>query len=254
MLIDSHCHLDHLDLTQHDLPTILAEAKAVGIGYILAPGVDLEHFPHILEIANKYENIGVSVGVHPTEEVLPPSFDELLNFAVNPLVKGIGETGLDYAQCEHDCNLQLSQQALFTLQIEVAKKVKKPLVIHARAADRDMINILTTSGAREVGGVMHCFTGSWDVAKIMLDLDFYLSFSGIITFKNAASLREVVMKVPLERMLIETDAPFLAPVPMRGKSNVPAYLRYIAEFIASLRNISLEELAEKTSANFWRLF
>jgi TatD DNase family protein len=257
MLIDSHCHLDRLDLTNTSLATILEAAKLAGVGYILCPGIDLEHFPNILAIAKQYSsiiNIGVGVGVHPTEKGLAPEYDELLNFAQEQVVLAIGETGLDFAYCKHDQELQNYQRTLFALHIQVAKTVGKPLIIHSRATNNAIIDMLQVAKADAVGGVMHCFTEDWEAAKAALDLNFYISFSGIITFKNADALCTVAKKVPLDRILIETDAPYLAPIPMRGKTNVPAYVRYVAEFLAKLRNLSLEELTQQTSDNFFKLF
>lgn len=254
MLIDSHCHLDHLNLTDTDLPTILAEAKSAGIESILSPGINLEHFPKILSIAKQYQNIYVSVGVHPTENVAMPTADELMQYASEPLVKAIGETGLDYAECAEDMTAQKKQCSLFELHVQIAKQIKKPLIIHSRAADKDLLHILRSNDAKSLRGVLHCFTGNWEMAKAALDLNFYISFAGIVTFKNAEMLREVAKKVPIDKILIETDAPWLAPVPMRGKSNVPAYLKYTAELIANLRNQNFEEFATQTSENFWRLF
>ncbi len=254
MLVDSHCHLDKLalDKYQGSLDLALQQAAQQGVEYYLCVCIDLLHFPDILAIANRYHNVKVTVGLHPNEKVsMEPTVAELVQLAEHPLVLGMGETGLDYYRSEGDCAWQ---RARFRRHINAAKTVKKPLIVHTRQAPEDTLQILKEENATSVGGVMHCFTESWEVAKQALDLGFYISFSGIATFQNARALHEVVKKVPLEKMLIETDAPYLAPVPYRGKPNEPAYVRYIAEAIAILKNVDFDTVAKKTTENFYKLF
>lgn len=256
-IVDSHCHLDHLDLSNYnnDLTQALRAAHARGVNYILCPGVDLESFPAILSIAKRQPNVWAAVGVHPTEEnAREPGIEELCELAKDSLVVGVGETGLDYAECQNDEEEKKWQQELFVKHIQAAKMAKKPLIIHSRLAVRDILHILRSEKADEVGGVMHCFTEDLDSALMAIELNFYISFSGIITFKNADSLRDVARKIPLDRVLLETDAPYLAPVPMRGKPNQPEYLRYTTEYFAALRGLPLEEVARQTTENFFRLF
>lgn len=250
MLVDSHCHLDRLDLTpyQGKLELALEQAKINGVGHFLCVCVVLEEVPNILRIAQDYENVQASVGLHPTEEVVEePSVEQLVALANHPKVVAIGETGLDYYRCEGDIEWQRQR---FRNHIRAAKEIQKPVIVHTRQAQADTIKILQEENASAVGGVMHCFTETWEMAQAAMDLGFYISFSGIITFANAKDLQEVVKKVPLDRILIETDAPYLAPVPYRGKPNEPAYVRYVAEAIAHLKNISFAEVAEQTTANF----
>jgi len=257
LFVDSHCHLDRLDLSvyHNSLDEALAAAKAAQVGYILSPAVDLKTFNDILEIAKKHENISISVGVHPEELIEMPTLEQLISLGKNNLVAGVGEAGLDYAQvAENDLNTKLKQKELFRLHFAAAKALKKPLIVHSRAAEEDMYDMLKHEYQGAAGGVMHCFTDSYEMAKKVLDLNFYISFSGIITFKNAERLRDVCKKIPLDRILLETDAPYLAPVPVRGKSNTPEFLHYTAECIAALRGISVLKLADTTSENFFRLF
>jgi TatD DNase family protein len=254
MLIDSHCHLDRLDLSRHngELANALTAAKNNGIGYMLCVSIDLETFPNILKIAEEYSDISVSVGLHPTEVLSEePSVELLVELANHPKVIALGETGLDYYHQDTSHELQ---QLRFQNHIEAAKKIKKPVIVHTRQAKEDTLSILKKHHAQECGGVFHCFTEDWEMAKKGLDLGFYISLSGIVTFKNAIQLKEVAQKVPLDRLLVETDSPYLAPVPYRGKPNEPAYVRYVAEHIAELRGISFEEVAEKTTENFFNLF
>lgn len=257
MLIDSHCHLDRLDLTNHnnDLNAALNAAAKVNVKYFLCAGIDLENSRTILQIAKQYENVVVSVGLHPTEEATHiPTVEELCALADDSLVVAIGETGLDYARCLEDQNAQLLQQNLFRLHIRAAHKVKKPLIIHSRMAEADMFRILEEENAASIGGIFHCFTERWEAAEKALKMNFYISFSGIITFKNADSLREVAGKVPAEKILIETDSPYLAPTPLRGKPNEPAYLPYVAECLAKIRGVNIAEIARQTTENFSKLF
>lgn len=255
-LVDSHCHLDRLDLNHWDgqLDGALEYARQHGIGHMLCVSISLEEYPAILDIARSHENINVSVGVHPNEtEGKDPTADELMQLAQDPQVIAIGETGLDYFRQSKKSDLEW-QRDRFRQHIDAAKRCSKPLIIHTRESTEDTVKILREEGADQVGGVMHCFVENWEIAKQCMDLNFHISFSGIVTFKNATELQEVAQKMPLDRMLVETDSPYLAPMPYRGKTNQPAYTRYVAEHIARLRNISVEEIAENTTANFFRLF
>lgn len=256
MLIDSHCHLDRLDLTKYngDLDAALLAAKNAGVEYFLCPGVVLEDFPNILQIAKKHPNIVVSVGLHPSEDLAHElKVEELCNLADDSLVVGVGETGLDYFYAENEEQREFQRQRFIT-HIHAAKELKKPLIVHSRSAASDLLQILKREKAEQVGGVLHCFTEDWETAQVAIELNFYIAFSGIVTFKNALALQQIAKQVPLERLLLETDSPYLAPVPMRGKPNEPAFLRYTAEFISKLRDIDCDTIAEETSHNFFRLF
>ncbi|MBN1684030.1 MAG: TatD family hydrolase [Gammaproteobacteria bacterium] len=251
---DSHCHLDDLDLSKYDgkLENALKAAKDNGVAYILSACADLESFPKILEIAQTYSNVWCSVGIHPSVQCDPePSADQLAELARHAEVIAIGECGLDYHY--PDVN-PAHQQERFRQQIKAAKKVQKPMIIHTRDANEDTFSILKKEQVAQLGAVIHCFTGNWNWAKQYLDLGFYIGITGIVTFKKATDVQEVAKNIPLDRLLIETDAPYLAPVPHRGKPNEPAYVRYVAEAIAAIRHISLEELASATTENFFRLF
>ncbi len=254
MLIDSHCHLDRLDLAPFggSLNTALEAAHAEGVSHFLCVSINLENFPQVLTLAHHYPNIYASVGVHPSERAgREPTTDELILLAADSSVVAIGETGLDYHYNQGDLQWQ---QERFRRHIAAAKTVGKPLIIHSREARADTLAILEQEGAAKVGGVMHCFTEDWETASRALDLGFYISFSGIITFRNAEELRQVARQVPLERLLVETDSPYLAPVPYRGKSNHPAWLPAVAQQLAAVRNISLSALATVTTTNFNTLF
>jgi len=254
MLIDSHCHLDMLDLGKYDdqLQGAINAAHDNGVGHILTVGVTLEDFPVVLKIAETYNGVSCTVGLHPSErQAKEPSINDLIELAEHVQVIAIGEVGLDYFHCSGDLSWQHER---FRRHIQAAKYIKKPLVIHSRESSEDMYRILKEEGADEIGGVLHCFTGSYEEAQRFLDLGFYLGISGIVTFKKALQVQEVARKAPLNRLLIETDAPYLAPVPYRGKSNEPAYVHYVAEYIAKLREISYAEVAEQTTANFLELF
>jgi len=225
---------------------------AEGVDYALCAGVSLERFPGILAIAEAHPGIFASVGVHPDgEEGEEPSEQRLMDLAAHPKVVAIGETGLDYYRLQGDLEWQRER---FRTHIRAAKKVGKPLIIHTRSAADDTLAVLKEEGAEAVGGVFHCFTENAAMAQAALDMGFYISLSGIVTFKNAVDLKEVAKMVPLERLLVETDSPYLAPVPHRGKLNQPAFVRHVAEEITSLRNIPLSELAAATTNNFFRLF
>ena len=250
-LVDSHCHVD-FDPLGSDLPSVLERARASGVSHLLCVSVTLEKFPGVLAIAQEHPQVFASVGVHPNErQGRDPTVDELTALAVEPKVVAIGETGLDYYRSEGDLTWQ---QERFRHHIRAAKEARKPLIIHTREAADDTVRIMREENARSAGGVMHCFTETWETARAALDQDFYISFSGIVTFRNAERLREVARKVPAERLLIETDAPYLAPVPHRGKTNEPSYVRYVAECLAELRGEPLETIASQTTENFFRLF
>jgi len=222
------------------------------IGCAVCIGVTLEDFPRILALAEAHPNILATVGVHPENTgVKEPTIDSLVELARHPRVVGIGETGLDYYWHKDAPEWQRER---FCTHIRAARAARKPLVVHNRDATADTLRVLTEENASDVGGVMHCFTETWDVAEQALDLGFYISISGIVTFKNALVVKEVARRVPLDRLLVETDAPYLAPVPFRGKINQPAYVRYVAEEIASLRGISYDAVAAATTENFFRLF
>jgi TatD DNase family protein len=254
MLADSHCHLDRLDFAAlgGNLDTAIATAHAAGVNYLLSISVDLDSLPGLLAIAERYPGVYASVGVHPAEQVRhEPGVEQLAALARHPKVVATGETGLDYFHCKGDTEWQRER---FRTHIRAARRSGKPLIVHSRDAREDTLRILDEEGAANVGGVMHCFTEDWDTARRALDLNFYISFSGIVTFHNAKALRKVAARVPLERMLIETDAPYLAPVPHRGKTNQPAYVRYVAEQIAALHNLPVEEVARISTNNFIKLF
>ena len=251
MYVDSHCHIDFPELAAQ-LPVVLEAMARERVTHALCIGVNLPDLPGVLQIAAGHANVFASVGVHPDYEQTPePTVDGLVELARRPKVVAIGETGLDYYRLTG--NLEW-QRARFRTHIRAARECGKPLVIHTRAAAADTLAIMREEGASDVGGVMHCFTESWDVAQGALELGFHISFSGIVTFKNAQELKAVACRVPLARMLIETDAPYLAPVPFRGKLNQPAYVRYVAQEIARLRTLPVDDIAQATSANFFRLF
>lgn len=253
-LVDSHCHLDRLDLTPFDgkLEGALQHAAEHGVGHMLCVCIDLEHFNDVLTPAKQHANISASVGVHPNEELTTePGIEDLLRLAADEDVVAIGETGLDYFRSEGDLNWQRDR---FRTHIAAAKQCNKPLIIHMRDAAEDTLRILREEGADEVGGVMHCFTENWAIAQQALELNFRISFSGIVTFNSAKELKEVAKQVPADKMLIETDSPYLAPVPFRGKSNQPAYVQHVAAHIAELRNTDIEEIAQQTTNNYFELF
>ncbi len=251
MFIDSHCHLDFDGLSQQT-DDILARMKAAQVTHALCISVTRTEFPDVLRLAQTHDNLFATVGVHPDyEDTLEPDMQWLCENAALPKVIGIGETGLDYFRLQGDLEWQRER---FRTHIRAAVAVGKPLIVHTRSASEDTIRILKEEGAQRVGGVLHCFTETWDVAKAGMEMGFYVSFSGIVTFKNAESLREVARQMPLDRILIETDSPYLAPVPMRGKTNEPSFVPHVAARIAQERAMSVEELGAITSANFARLF
>jgi TatD DNase family protein len=253
MLVDSHCHLDCLDLSEYqgDLAAALT-AAAQDVSHMLCVCIDLTNLPAVLMIAEQYAQVFASVGLHPnvTDEA-EPTVEQLVELAHHPKVVAIGETGLDYYRSNGDLNWQ---QDRFRRHIQAAHAIKKPLIIHSRQAREDTVQIMREEQADQVGGVMHCFTEDWDMAKRCLDLGFYISCSGVVTFNNAQSLQDVISKVPLDRLLIETDSPYLAPVPFRGKPNEPKYVKYVAQKVADIKHISYEQVAAVTTANFFNLF
>ncbi|MDD2658484.1 MAG: TatD family hydrolase [Methylococcales bacterium] len=254
MLIDSHCHLDRIDLNpyQNDFACFMHEAEAKQIEHLLCISIDLESYPAMLDLVAGFPQISVTVGVHPNvQDCKDPGVDELIALGQSDKVIGIGETGLDYFRSEGDLDWQRQR---FRRHINAAKTLKKPLIIHTREARDDTLRILKEEGASEAGGVIHCFTEDWKFAREALDLNFYISFSGIVTFKNAEAIKEVAKKVPADRFLIETDSPYLAPAPFRGRPNYPTYVRYVAEQIAGLRGISTNKAAELSTKNFYNLF
>jgi TatD DNase family protein len=252
-LTDSHCHLDLLDLApeQGDLNCVIKRAQENGVHYLLNVCVSMADFPVLLKTAEAYPFVAASVGLHPNEQDETVDLETLVTLAKHPKVVAIGETGLDYFRSTGDLDWQRER---FRTHIQAAKKAKLPLIVHTRDAKDDTIRVMQEEGADSIGGVMHCFTEDWETARLALAMNFYISFSGIVTFKNATVMQEVAKKVPLERILIETDAPYLAPNPHRGKANEPAYVRHTAEFIANMRGISLEAFADQTTNNFFSLF
>ncbi len=250
-LVDSHCHLDFPEF-DGKLDAVREEMRASGVTHALCISVNLADFPKVLALAEAYDNFFASVGVHPDhDERAPVDSRRLVELARHPRVVAIGETGLDYYRVSGDLEWQRER---FRAHIRAARECGKPLVIHTREAAEDTLAIMREEGAAEVGGVMHCFTESQAVADAAIALGFHISFSGIVTFKNAGALKEVARRVPLERLLVETDSPYLAPVPHRGKTNQPALVRHVAEELARLRGIPLSELGAGTTDNFFRLF
>ena len=252
MLVDSHCHLDFPEL-RADLGGILSRMSDNGVTHALTISTTLETFPAVRELAHAHANVWCSAGVHPDEQRdgREATLDELVAMGSDDRVVAIGETGLDYYRLEGDLEWQRER---FRTHIRAARKLGKPLVIHTRASAEDTLRVMREEGAEEVGGVMHCFTETLEVARGAMALGFHISFSGIVTFKNAKDLKEVAREVPLERMLVETDSPYLAPVPHRGKQNQPAFVKHVAEEVATLRGIAFEDVARATTDNFFRLF
>jgi TatD DNase family protein len=251
MLVDSHCHLDFPDLAGR-LDEVLAEMATHDVGHALCVCVSLTDFEQVLAVAMRDDRLSASVGVHPDYADTPePDVDTLVRLAAHPKVVAIGETGLDYYRTEGDTEWQRER---FRVHIRAARRAGKPLIVHTRAAAADTLRLMREEGADAAGGVMHCFTEDWPTARAALDLGFHVSFSGIVTFRNAAALREVAAKVPDDRLLIETDAPYLAPVPYRGKTNEPAYVRFVAACLAELRQQSMDRVSELTTENFFNLF
>ncbi|MFT4747475.1 MAG: TatD DNase family protein [Congregibacter sp.] len=251
MFVDSHCHLDKLDKTPEELSDVLNFARSRGVEHFLCVSVSVKDFPLMLETVKKFNDVSVSCGVHPLHQEDACSYDELLNMADNEEVVAIGETGLDYFYSAETKSVQLTS---FVDHIKVANKLSKPLIIHTRDAREDTIDLLKLHKDPATKGVLHCFTETWEMAQAAIDLGMYISISGIVTFKTATELQQVVKKIPLDKLLIETDSPWLAPVPYRGKPNQPGFVREVGEFIAELRGISVEELAKITTNNFYDLF
>ncbi|MBV2131302.1 TatD family hydrolase [Pseudomonas sp. MAP12] len=254
MLVDSHCHLDRLDLAAHggSLDAALAAARARGVGRFLCIGISADNAAAVRRLAASHADVYCSIGVHPLdlEPGAEPALDWLLHELDHPRVVAIGETGLDYHYQPEAATLQ---QASFRLHLEAAQQTGKPVIVHTREARQDTLDMLRAADLPQAG-VLHCFTEDWEMAKAALDLGYYISLSGIVTFRNAEALREVARRIPADRLLVETDAPYLAPVPHRGKPNLPEYVRDVAEFLAGLRGVAFETLAEQTTANFQRLF
>ena len=249
--VDSHCHINFTELYQN-IDSILSKMSSNKVTHALCVSVTLDKLPDIFKIANTYAHIFASVGVHPDyEDIEEPSVEVLCRLAKENKVVAIGETGLDYFRVQGDLTWQRDR---FRTHIKAAIQSNLPLIIHTRNAAEDTLKIMREEGADQVGGVMHCFTESLDVALEAIKLNFYISFSGIVTFKNATDLKEVVKAIPLDRMLIETDSPYLAPVPYRGKINDPSNVIHVAEEIAKLKNISVEEVGQVTTQNFFKLF
>jgi len=254
MFIDSHCHLDRLDLQayQGDLSLALQAAREQGVSHFLTVSVELKDYPVLSAFTEQYADVSMSVGVHPSDVAgnsEPVTIDLLCQLAQHPKVVAIGETGLDYHYHPEQAAIQ---QESFITHILASKQCAKPLIVHTREARKDTIDLLKSYQAEQ--GVLHCFTEDWPTAKAALDIGFYVSFSGIISFANAKDLREVAAKIPLDRLLVETDSPYLAPVPYRGKKNEPRFLPAVAKALAEVRGLSVEELAKITTANFGRLF
>ena len=251
MFVDSHCHLDFPDLAETIQP-LLDLMRKNDVGCAVCIGVNLEDFPRVLALAEAHPHILATVGVHPeTADAREPTVAGLVSLAQHPKVIAIGETGLDYYWHKDAPEWQRDR---FRIHIRAAIEVCKPLVIHNREATADILRLMAEEGAEQVGGILHCFTETWEVAEEALSMGFHISLSGIVTFKNALSVKDVARRVPLDRLLIETDAPYLAPVPFRGKLNQPGYVKYVAEEIARLRGIPVEDLAKATTDNFYRLF
>ncbi len=251
MFIDSHCHLDFPDLASN-LDELLANMQSSQVTHALCVGVNLENFPRVRALAESHPHLYASVGVHPDyEDISEPDADQLVALADHAKVVALGETGLDYFRLKGDLEWQRER---FRQHIRAARQCDKPLIIHTRSAAEDTLRIMEEEGADKVGGVMHCFTESWEVAQRALDLNFYISFSGIVTFKKSTELQSIAKTVPLDRLLVETDAPFLAPEPHRGKTNEPAFVNHTGRFLANLLGLDEKELAQRTSENFFSLF
>jgi TatD DNase family protein len=251
MLVDSHCHLNFPELAEN-IDAIRQSMFDAQVGHALCVSVTLDKFPEVLSLAMQFDNFYASVGVHPDyEDIQEPTIEELLNLSKHPKIIAIGETGLDYFRLTGDLEWQRKR---FRTHIKAAVLANKPLIIHTRSAAADTLRIMQEEGANRVGGVMHCFTENLEVALAAIDMGFYISFSGVVTFKNAAQLKQVAQAIPLNRILVETDSPYLAPIPFRGKTNQPAYVKYVAQEIANLRGISLDEVMLATTQNFFNLF
>lgn len=253
MLVDSHCHLDRLDYKEkhNDIADVIEKAKVKGITHLLSVCVTLDDYPAMAEMIKPFPQVSSTCGVHPLYKEAVMDEDLLLAYASSEKVVAIGETGLDFFYSPETKEWQIDA---FRRQIRVAKKLKKPLIIHTRGARQDTLTILKEEGAEEVGGVLHCFTESIEMAEEAMKMGFYISVSGIVTFKNAKELQSVIKAIPLERLLVETDSPYLAPVPYRGQENEPAFTHDVAMFVADLKGVTYQELAEITTTNYFNLF
>lgn len=253
MYIDSHCHLDRLDLTSFDnnLDNVISAAQLAQVNQLLCVSVTLEDFPSMAEQTAKYENVLLTCGTHPLNQGDEVDQNLLAELSQSPRVVAIGETGLDYFYAPETKAVQLDS---FRKHVRVANQLNKPLIIHTRDAQQDTLDILRAENAENVGGILHCFTETWEMAEQAIAMGFYISFSGIVTFKNASALREVAKQVPDDKILIETDSPYLAPVPHRGTQNQPAYVVEVAKHLASIRGQSVEHIAKVSTENFNRLF
>jgi TatD DNase family protein len=251
VFVDSHCHLDKLDKTSEELADVLNFARNRGVEHFLCVAISVKDFPAMLATVADFDDVSVSCGVHPLYQEDACSYDDLLNMASNESVVAIGETGLDYF---YSAETKAVQLVSFVDHIKVANKLNKPLIIHTRDARVDTIELLKEHKNPSTQGVLHCFTENWEMAQAAIELGMYISISGIVTFKTATELQEVVKKIPLDKLLIETDSPWLAPVPYRGKPNQPGFVREVGEFIAELKGISVDELAKVTTDNFYKLF
>lgn len=250
MLVDSHCHF-HLLTDGTDAETVIAAARAEGVCHFLNVAVDVESRDRLIAFAADHSEVSTSIGVHPSATGQDPDVRALAQLADHPEVVAIGETGLDYVHNEGDLEWQRER---FRRHVRAAREIGLPIIVHSRGAPADTVRILREERAGEVGGVIHCFTEDWATAEALLELDFHLSLSGILTFRNAEALRETAARIPLERLLVETDSPYLAPVPHRGHENRPAWVRHVAERLAELKGVSLETVAAATTENFFRLF
>lgn len=254
MLVDSHCHLDRLNLDRYDgeLDGAIDAARARGVDQLLCISISLDNVEKVIDIAHRHPRVLASVGVHPCDvKAGTASRAQLLDWTRRDKVVAVGETGLDY---HYETESQALQQESFALHLQVAGEVGLPVVVHTRDAREDTLDLIRRHGNPDSAGVLHCFTESWEMASAAMDMGYYISLSGIVTFKNAESLREVARRMPLDRLLVETDSPYLAPVPYRGKPNEPRYVREVAEFVAEVKGLSFEALAEATTENFYRLF
>ncbi|MGH1371525.1 MAG: TatD family hydrolase [Cellvibrionaceae bacterium] len=254
MLVDSHCHLDRLKLDKYDgdLTKALQAARDADVGKMLCVGISLENREAVTGLAEKFDDVVASVGVHPLDvESGLATEAQLIEWGKHEKVVALGESGLDYYYSDESKDVQ---QESFAVHLRAAAEAKLPVIVHTRDARQDTLDLIAEHGCQESAGVLHCFTESWEMAKAAMDMNYYVSISGIVTFKNADALRDVARKMPLDRLLVETDSPYLAPVPFRGKSNEPAFVREVAKFVADLKGISYDKLCEITGDNFHRLF
>lgn len=254
MLIDSHCHLDRLSL-EHcggSLPAAVEAAQGRGVDAMLCVCISADNKDEVLGIAESFPNIFASAGVHPSDVMTDVvTVDEFKSWAAHPKIVALGETGLDYYYAPDSANVQ---KASFAAHLRAGGELDLPVIVHTRDARQDTLDLIREYGDPEAAGVLHCFTESWEMAAAAMDMNYYISISGIVTFNNAHQLREVVKQIPLDRLLLETDSPYLAPVPYRGKPNQPAYVREVAEYVAELKGVSLAQLGQTTTDNFYRLF